>query len=89
MKQKVYDNLNNALENGYDFTNTAALVVATDLLSYADYDFQEELINEDHDLLINRIAEFVKEWQLVRRERLLRKSRQRDKNYQNKLAQHK
>jgi hypothetical protein len=39
LKQKVIDNLENALENGYDFTNWNSDNVADDMLTYADYDF--------------------------------------------------
>ena len=58
LKQKVYDNLENALENGYDFTNWKSDNVADDMLTYADYDFPGVEPEE--------IKPLIEEWQNTR-----------------------
>lgn len=62
LREKVYSNLNNALENGYDFTNNDVKFVADDLLSYADYDFEEYPGIEPEQLF-----KYIKEWQIMRK----------------------
>jgi hypothetical protein len=59
LKQKVIDNLENALENGYDFTNWKTDNVADDMLTYADYDFPGVAPAE--------VIPLIEEWQSERK----------------------
>ena len=62
LKEKVERNLENALENGYDFTNWDSENVADDMLTCADYDFPNTEIED--------IVPLINEWQTARKENL-------------------
>lgn len=68
IEEKVVSNLNNALENGYDFTFSPSFWVADDILSYADYDFKWEFDNIGYDRLLEKVRLAVEEWQHTRKE---------------------
>lgn len=55
LRKRVIDNLNNALENQYNFLDWDPEKVADDLLSYADYDFS--------NIEIEQIIPYIIEWQ--------------------------
>jgi len=63
IEQRVFDNLDNALDNGYDMTNIPSDKVAEDVLMYADYDFEEEFDIMDHDVLFDQVRVAVEKWQ--------------------------
>jgi len=63
IEQRVFDNLDNALDNGYDMTNIDSDIVAEDVLTYADYDFEEEFDTMDHDVLFDQVRVAVEKWQ--------------------------
>lgn len=68
IEQRVFDNLNTALENEYDMTNTSSDVVADDVLSYADYDFEDEFKTMDHDELVDQVRLAVEKWQNMKKQ---------------------
>jgi len=63
IEQRVFDNLDNALDNGYDMTNIDSDIVAEDVLMYADYDFEEEFDTMDEDVLLEQVRVAVEKWQ--------------------------
>lgn len=63
IEQRVFDNLDNALDNGYDMTNIDSDIVAEDVLMYADYDFEEEFDTMDEDVLFEQVRVAVEKWQ--------------------------
>lgn len=60
---RVFENLELAMENGYDMRKLHPKDVVDDLLTYADYDFQEEIEEMDHSDLRLQVREAVEEWQ--------------------------
>jgi hypothetical protein len=70
LRERVFHNLDNSLENGYDMIAWDPAVVADDMLMYADHDFEAELVEyqDDPGYLEEEIAKFVKEWQAGRKE---------------------
>ena len=59
LKEKVNENLENALDNGYDFTNWNSDAVTDDLLSNADYDFI--------GIEPKQVIPLIEEWQNARK----------------------
>lgn len=72
LRERVFRNLDNALEGGYDMIGWDPALVADDMLMYADQDFKDELINHQDDpgYLEEEIAKLVKEWQKGRKEKV-------------------
>jgi hypothetical protein len=62
IEKRVFDNLNNALDNGYDMSDKPLLHVVEDLLTFADYDFPEGETAEDE------MMEAVDKWQKQRKQ---------------------
>ena len=68
LDSRVRDNLDTALdENGYDMRNLPVEEVAEDLLTRADYDFDDDYIHLDEDDLFRQVCEAVARWQESRK----------------------
>lgn len=72
IEQRVFSNLNNALDNEFDMSDKPLLHVVEDLLMYADYDFPEINYIDPEDpknkAIEDEMMEAVDKWQEQRKQ---------------------